>query len=155
ASARKGLFEEADGGTFFFDEISETPLSFQAKLLRAIQEGEIRRLGENKAIHVDVRIIAATNQDLLTAIAEKRFRQDLYYRLNVARFQLPPLRERREDLPDLLTYFIEKYNRKMGTKARLDETVFDALQQYDFPGNIRELEHMIEQAVALVQSGVI
>src|SRR6185295_12352379 len=112
-SARKGLFEEADGGTFFFDEITETPPAFQAKLLRAIQENEIRRVGENKPISVDVRIIAATNQDLMTAVAEKRFRQDLYYRLNVARFQLPPLRERREDLPDLLNYFMEKYNKKM------------------------------------------
>jgi two-component system, NtrC family, response regulator HydG len=154
-NARKGMFEEADGGTFFFDEIAETSLAFQAKLLRAIQESEIRRVGENKPIQVNVRIIAATNQDLLNAIAEKRFRQDLYYRLNVARFQLPPLRERREDLPDLLTYFMEKYNRKMGSKARLDESVLDSLQVYDFPGNIRELEHMIEQAVALVQNGVI
>ncbi len=154
-SARKGLFEEADGGTFFFDEIAETSLAFQAKLLRAIQENEIRRVGENKPIQVNVRIIAATNQDLLTAIAEKRFRQDLYYRLNVARFQLPPLRERREDLLDLSTFFLDKYNRKMGTKARLDESVLEAFNQYDFPGNIRELEHMIEQAVALVQNGVI
>src|SRR5688500_9040793 len=154
-NARKGLFEEADGGTFFFDEIAETSLAFQAKLLRAIQENEIRRVGENKAIKVDVRLIAATNQDLLLAIAEKRFRQDLYYRLNVARFQLPPLRERREDLFDLSTFFLDKYNRKMGTKARLDESVIEAFNQYDFPGNIRELEHMIEQAVALVQDGVI
>src|SRR6476661_4647106 len=154
-SARKGLFEEADGGTFFFDEIAETSPAFQAKLLRVIQESEIRRVGENKPIQVDVRIIAATNQDLLTAIAEKRFRQDLYYRLNVARFQLHALRERREDLPDLLTYFMEKYNKKMGTKARLDEGVLEALNTYDFPGNIRELEHMIEQAVALVQNGVV
>jgi two-component system, NtrC family, response regulator HydG len=155
ASARKGLFEEADGGTFFFDEISETPLSFQAKLLRAIQEGEIRRLGENKAIHVDVRIIAATNQDLLPAIAEKRFRQDLYYRLNVARFQLPPLRERREDIPILCDFFLDKYNRKMQTHARLQEGVLEALVAYDFPGNIRELENMVEQAVALSGGGAI
>jgi two-component system, NtrC family, response regulator HydG len=154
-AARKGLFEEADGGTFFFDEIAETSLAFQAKLLRAIQESEIRRVGENKPVPVNVRIIAATNQDLLTAISEKRFRQDLYYRLNVARFQLPALRDRREDLPDLLLFFLEKYNKKMGTKARLDEGVLEALQSYDFPGNIRELEHMIEQAVALVQSGVV
>ncbi len=109
-SARKGLFEEADGGTFFFDEIAETPLTFQAKLLRAIQENEIRRVGENKPIRVDVRIIAATNQELLSAVAEKRFRQDLYYRLNVARFVLPPLRERREDIGVLLAFFLEKYN---------------------------------------------
>lgn len=154
-SARKGLFEEADGGTFFFDEIAETSLAFQAKLLRAIQESEVRRVGENKPIQVNVRIIAATNQDLLTAIAEKRFRQDLYYRLNVARFQLPALRDRREDLPDLLAYFLDKYNRKMGTRARLDEGILEALAHYDFPGNIRELEHMIEQAVALVQDGVV
>jgi two-component system response regulator HydG len=154
-AARKGMFEEADGGTFFFDEIAETSLAFQAKLLRAIQENEIRRVGENKAIQVNVRIIAATNQDLLTAIAEKRFRQDLYYRLNVARFQLPPLRERREDLPDLCSFFLDRYNRKMGTRARFDDGVLDALNHYDFPGNIRELEHMIEQAVALVQTGVI
>ncbi len=154
-AARKGLFEEADGGTFFFDEIAETSLAFQAKLLRAIQESEIRRVGENKPVPVNVRIIAATNQDLLTAISEKRFRQDLYYRLNVARFQLPALRDRREDLPDLLLFFLEKFNKKMGTKARLDEGVLDALQNYDFPGNIRELEHMIEQAVALVQNGIV
>src|SRR4029079_1081758 len=109
----------------------------------------------NKPIQVDVRIIAATNQDLQLAIAEKRFRQDLYYRLNLARFQLPPLRERREDLGDLLSFFVDKYNRKMSSRARLDETVLEALQHYDFPGNVRELEHMIEQAIALVQDGVI
>jgi two-component system response regulator HydG len=154
-SARKGLFEEADGGTFFFDEIAETPITFQAKLLRAIQENEIRRVGENKAIGVNVRVIAATNQDLLIAVAEKRFRQDLYYRLNVARFQLPPLRERREDIADLTTYFLEKYSRKMGVRPKLHDGVGEALIHYDFPGNIRELEHMLEQAVALVQNGVI
>jgi two-component system response regulator HydG len=154
-NARKGLFEEADGGTFFFDEIAETPMTFQAKLLRAIQENEIRRVGENKPIRVNVRIVAATNQDLLTAVSEKRFRQDLYYRLNVARFQLPPLRERREDIPELSNFFLEKYNRKMGCRARLHESVCEALAHYEFPGNIRELEHMIEQAVALVQNGVI
>jgi two-component system, NtrC family, response regulator HydG len=154
-NARKGLFEEADGGTFFFDEIAETPITFQAKLLRAIQENEIRRVGENKPINVNVRVIAATNQDLMKAVAEKRFRQDLYYRLNVARFQLPPLRERREDVPELVAYFLDKYGRRMGVRPRLHDNVIDALSRYDFPGNIRELEHMIEQAVALVQGGVI
>jgi two-component system response regulator HydG len=153
-AARKGLFEEADGGTFFFDEVGETTPSFQAKLLRAIQEGEIRRLGENKPIRVDVRIIAATNQDLQAAIAEKRFRQDLYYRLNVARFILPPLRERREDLPLLVDFFLEKYGRKMRRSVRLGEGVLDYLLQYDYPGNIRELENMIEQGVALTVDGV-
>ena len=160
-SARKGLFEEADGGTFFFDEIGETPPSFQAKLLRVIQEGEIRRIGENKAIKVDVRIIAATNQDLVVAINEKRFRQDLYYRLNVARFQLPALRDRREDVPLLAEFFLHKFNRKMATvsvgtgRAYLAEGVLEAVMRYDFPGNIRELENMVEQAVALAGGGAI
>jgi two-component system, NtrC family, response regulator HydG len=154
-SARKGLFEEADGGTFFFDEIAETPLTFQAKLLRAIQENEIRRVGENKPINVDVRIIAATNQDLLVSVAEKRFRQDLYYRLNVARFMLPPLRERREDIPSLFEFFLDKYNRKMSAKARVGDGVIEALSQYEFPGNIRELENLVEQAVALSAGGII
>ncbi len=147
--------EEADGGTFFFDEIAETPLTFQAKLLRAIQENEIRRVGENKPIHIDVRIIAATNQELLTAVAEKRFRQDLYYRLNVARFVLPPLRDRREDIAVLLEFFLEKYNRKMNTRARFSDGVVEAVTAYDFPGNIRELENMVEQAVALSGGGPI
>jgi two-component system response regulator HydG len=154
-SARKGLFEEADGGTFFFDEIAETPLTFQAKLLRAIQENEIRRVGENKPIRVNVRIIAATNQELLTSVQEKRFRQDLYYRLNVARFVLPPLRERREDIPVLVDFFLAKSNKKMGTRARFADGVVEALVQHDFPGNIRELENMVEQAVALSGGGVI
>ncbi len=152
-AARKGLFEEADGGTFFFDEIAETPLTFQAKLLRVIQEQEIRRVGENKPIKVDVRIVAATNQNLMNAIAEKRFRQDLYYRLNVVRFELPPLRQRREDVPELLAFFMAKYNKKIGVRARIHENAMEALMSYDFPGNVRELEHMVEQAVALVQDG--
>jgi two-component system response regulator HydG len=153
---RKGLFEEAHGATFFLDEIAETTPSFQAKLLRAIQDGEIRRVGDNKAIKVDARIIAATNQDLHKAIAERRFRQDLYYRLNVARFVLPPLRERREDIPLLVEHFLEKIGKKMGVRARLGEGVLDYLIAYDYPGNIRELENMIEQGVALsAQTGVI
>jgi two-component system response regulator HydG len=154
-SARKGLFEEANGGTFFFDEIAETPPSFQAKLLRAIQEGEIRRLGDNKPIHVDIRIVAATNQDLKLAIEEKRFRQDLYYRLNVARFILPPLRERREDIPQLVEHFIDKFAKKMTRHASIGEGVMDYLVNYDFPGNVRELENMVEQGVALAVNGVV
>jgi two-component system response regulator HydG len=152
-SARKGLFEEANGGTFFFDEIAETPPSFQAKLLRAIQEGEIRRLGDNKPIHVDVRIVAATNQELKPAIEEKRFRQDLYYRLNVARFILPPLRERIEDIPLLAQFFIDKFSKKMNRHVAIGEGVMEYLSHYDFPGNIRELENMIEQGVALAVNG--
>jgi two-component system response regulator HydG len=154
-SARKGLFEEANGGTFFFDEIAETPPSFQAKLLRAIQEGEIRRLGDNKPIHVDVRIVAATNQDLKLAIEEKRFRQDLYYRLNVARFILPALRDRREDIPQLVEHFLDKFSKKMSRHTVAGEGVLDYLVRYDFPGNIRELENMVEQGVALALNGVV
>jgi two-component system response regulator HydG len=154
-SARKGLFEEADGGTFFFDEIAETTLSFQAKLLRGLQEGEIRRVGENKAIKVDIRVIAATNVDLSQAVEERRFRQDLYYRLNVARFHLPPLRERSEDIPLLVQFFLDKYNAKMSARARCGEGVMEHLMSYDFPGNVRELENMVEQAVALSSGGLI
>ncbi len=154
-SARKGLFEEASGGTFFFDEIIETSPSFQAKLLRAIQEGEIRRLGDSRNLHVDVRIIAATNQNPKEAIVAGRFRQDLYYRLNVARFMLPPLRERREDIPLLAEYFVKKFTAKMRRRATLSDAALNYLKSYDFPGNIRELENMIEQGVALVENGVI
>jgi len=154
-SARKGLFEEADGGTFFFDEIAETTLAFQAKLLRAIQDGEVRRVGENKSLKVNIRMIAATNVDLAAAVEERRFRQDLYYRLNVARFHLPPLRERPEDVPALVEFFLDKHNRKMSTRARLADGVIERLMVYDFPGNVRELENLVEQAVALCSGGVI
>ncbi|HVU01098.1 MAG TPA: sigma-54 dependent transcriptional regulator [Polyangiaceae bacterium] len=154
-NARKGLFEEADGGTFFFDEVAETTMSFQAKLLRAIQDGEVRRVGENRSIHVDIRVIAATNVDLATAVEERRFRQDLYYRLNVARFHLPPLRERPEDIPTLFQFFLDKHNRKMNARARLADGVMERLMVYEFPGNVRELENMVEQSVALCSGGVV
>lgn len=154
-SARKGLFEEADGGTFFFDEIVETSPPFQAKLLRAIQDGEIRRLGDSKALHVDIRIIAATNQDLQKAIENQVFRRDLYYRLNVARFILPPLRDRREDIPLLVDFFLRSFTQKMEREAVFAEGVLDFLMSYDFPGNIRELENIIEQGVALAENGII
>jgi len=150
---RKGLFEEANGGTFFFDEIAETLPSLQAKLLRAIQEGEIRRLGDNASINVDARIIAATNQNLQQLIQDKRFREDLYYRLNVARFELPPLRERKEDIPPIVETFLKKYGQKMGREASIGPGVLEYLLSYDFPGNIRELENLIEQGVALAQDG--
>jgi two-component system, NtrC family, response regulator HydG len=154
-AARKGLFEEAAGGTFFFDEIAETTLAFQAKLLRAIQEGEVRRIGENRSAKVDIRVIAATNVDLVSAVEERRFRQDLYYRLNVARFTLPPLRERREDIPLLAQFFLDKFNMKMGTQAYLADGVMDQMLQYAYPGNVRELENMVEQAVAFAAGGAI
>jgi two-component system response regulator HydG len=153
--ARKGLFEEADGGTFFFDEIAETTPVFQAKLLRAIQEGEIRRIGENKPINVDIRVVAATNVDLQRAVEERRFRQDLYYRLNVARFQLPPLRDRREDIPLLVEHFMAKYSRKMNKRVRLADGVIERLVAYEYPGNVRELENFVEQSVALCTGGIV
>ncbi|MBN2531071.1 MAG: sigma-54-dependent Fis family transcriptional regulator [Deltaproteobacteria bacterium] len=152
-STRKGLFEEANGGTFFFDEIAETTPSLQAKLLRAVQEKEIRRIGDNKPIPVDVRIIAATNQDLQESIREKRFREDLYYRLNVVRFILPKLRERPEDIPVLVEHFLKKFSIKMSRSVRLAKGVMERLTTYEFPGNVRELENMIEQGVALTMEG--
>jgi two-component system, NtrC family, response regulator HydG len=155
SQARRGLFEEADGGTFFFDEIAETSLQFQAKLLRTIQDGEVRRVGENKVSRIDVRIMAATNVDLVEAVKERRFREDIYYRLNVARFDLPPLRERREDVPLLMTFFLDKFNRKMTRRVRFGEGVIDELVQYNYPGNVREAENMVEQAVALCTGEVI
>ena len=149
-----GKFELADRGTIFLDEVGDMSQKTQAKVLRVLQEGEVERLGSQRTLKVDVRVIAATNQDLQVAIAEKRFRQDLYYRLNVARFILPPLRERREDLPLLVDFFLEKYGRKMRRNVRLGEGVLDYLLLYDYPGNIRELENMIEQGVALTVDGV-
>ncbi|NMC69561.1 MAG: sigma-54-dependent Fis family transcriptional regulator [Myxococcales bacterium] len=154
-ATRRGLIEEADGGTFFFDEIAETTLAFQAKLLRTIQEGEIRRVGDNRSIKVDVRVIAATNQDLQKAIAEKRFRQDLFYRLNVARFHLPPLRERPEDIQPLVEHFMARAQARMQKPVRLGPGVMQFLLSYDYPGNVRELENLIEQGVALAAGGVV
>jgi len=154
-TARKGLLEEAQGGTFFFDEIAETSVQFQAKLLRLLELREVRRVGENVPFQVDVRIVAATNQELRDAVREKRFREDLYYRLNVARFMLPPLRERREDIPLLVEHFVAKYNRRHGKSVRVGDRVLETLVAMDFPGNIRELENLVEQAVALAAGDVI
>ncbi len=149
---RQGLFEEASGGTFFFDEIAETTPAFQAKLLRVIQEHEIRRVGDNASIRVDVRVIAATNQDLKTAIAEKRFREDLYYRLNVVPLNAPPLRERKEDIPLLAQHFLTRFNQRNGTRRTLTQGALQKMAGYDFPGNVRELENTVEQAAALAHS---
>src|SRR5213082_3787011 len=146
---RRGLFEEAGGGTFFFDEIAETTPAFQAKLLRVIQEHEIRRVGDNASIHVDVRVIAATNQDLKSAIAEKRFREDLFYRLNVVPLVVPPLRERRDDIALLAHHFVERFNQRNGTRRTLTQGALQKMATYDFPGNVRELENVVEQAAAL------
>ncbi len=147
--ARRGLFEEASGGTLFIDEIGETAPGCQAKLLRAIQEGEIRRVGESLPVNVDVRVIAASNQNLVVAVAEKRFREDLFYRLNVVPLRVPPLRERREDVPPLAQHFLEQYAKRTGERKTLTPTALQKLVEYPWPGNVRELENMIEQAAAL------
>jgi two-component system response regulator HydG len=154
-SARKGLFEEAEGGTFFFDEIAETSLAFQAKLLRLLESHEVRRVGENSPLKVNARVIAATNQDLRRSVAAKEFREDLYYRLNVARFILPPLRERKEDIPMLFEFFVGKYNKRHSKNVRAADGVVEQLMKQTFPGNVRELENSVEQAVALAAGDVI
>jgi two-component system response regulator HydG len=147
--ARRGLFEEANGGTLFIDEIAETAPGFQAKLLRALQEGEIRRVGESSPVQVDVRVIAASNQDLRRAIAERRFREDLFYRLNVVPIRIPPLRDRSEDVPLLAAHFLRRFVQRTGQEKVLTPDAVAALLGHDWPGNVRELENMIEQAAAL------
>ena len=147
---KRGLFEEAAKGTLFLDEISELPLMLQAKLLRAIQEKEIRRLGANRPIAVDTRLIAATNLNLSEEIKAKRFREDLYYRLNVIEMRLPPLRERREDIPLLVDAFLKKFGQARGKDVKgVSESTLALLIDYAWPGNVRELENVIERAVTL------
>ena len=147
---KKGLFEEADGGTIFLDEIGELPSQLQVKLLRVLQDGEIRRVGESKSIQVDVRIVAATVKDLGKEVNEGKFRDDLYYRLNVLHLNLPPLRERREDIPILIHHFIQKYNQALNKQVKgLDPKALDVLMNYRWYGNVRELENTIERAVVL------
>lgn len=149
-SDKKGLFEIADGGTFFLDEVSEAPLSIQAKLLRVLQEKEFKRVGGVKDIKVDVRIIAATNKNLQGLIAEGKFREDLYYRLNVISIEIPPLRERKEDIQLLVHHFIAKYNviNKKDVKG-IHPKAMEIIERYKWQGNVRELENVIERAVTL------
>jgi two-component system response regulator PilR (NtrC family) len=155
-ATKKGLFEEADGGTLFLDEIGDTSGAMQIKLLRALQERVIRRVGGTDEIAVDVRVIAATNRDLETLVREKRFREDLFYRINVIPLRLPPLRERREDIPHLARHFFERYRVEMAKKIHaISDEAMTALTGYDWPGNIRELQNVIERAVALEGSDVI
>jgi len=143
-----GRFEVADGASLFLDEIGELPLSAQAKLLRVLQEGEFQRLGSSRTFKVDVRIIAATNRDLEEDVRQGKFRKDLWYRLNVFPITVPPLRERLDDIPQLLEYFIDKFSRKQGKViTSIEQTVLKKLQKYSWPGNIRELENVIERAV--------
>ena len=147
---KKGLFEEADGGTLFLDEIGELPGQLQVKLLRVLQDGEIRRIGESKPIQIDVRIVAATVKDLTKEVNEGRFREDLFYRLNVLPIHIPPLRERKEDIPLLIQHFIGKYNQAMNKDvADVDHKALDTLINYKWHGNVRELENTIERAIVL------
>jgi len=155
-SSKKGLFEVADGGTFFLDEVASISMEMQAKLLRVIQEREFRRLGGLENIKVDVRIIAATNSDLQTAVANGSFRDDLYYRLNVIVIKLPPLRERSEDIPLLADHFCKKYCNENGRDlCAFDPASIQTLMDYGWPGNVRELENVIERAVVLCPGNTI
>lgn len=148
--AKPGQFELADGGTLFLDEIGEVPAPLQAKLLQALQDGEFYRVGGQKKVHVDVRIVVATNRDLERAIREGLFREDLYYRLNVVHLRIPPLRERREDIPHLFALFVEKYGRRYGrTQSDMPPEVIKRFLAYDWPGNVRELENLVRRLIVL------
>ncbi len=147
---KKGLFQAASGGTLFLDEIGELPLTMQVKMLRALQERKVKAVGGIEEMAVDVRIIAATNRNLQKEVAEGRFREDLFYRLNVVPIPLPPLRARRTDIPALVAHFVRKYCEEYGlSEPTLDDTAFRNLLAYDYPGNVRELENIIERVVAL------
>lgn len=153
---KRGLFEEANGGTLFLDEIGDISLGLQVKLLRAIQEGEIRPVGSTENRKVDVRVISATHRDLESMVAEGKFREDLYYRLKVIPIYIPPLRKRLEDLPDLVSYFVHRIAKTSGLKpVILSAEAMDLLKQYPWPGNIRELENSLERAIAMSSSGTL
>jgi two-component system response regulator PilR (NtrC family) len=153
---KKGLFEAADTGTIFFDEVSSIGLETQAKLLRVMQEKEFMRLGGTQTIKVDVRILAATNTDIEELIAQKLFRKDLFYRLNVIKIEIPPLRQRKEDIPQLVKHFVEIYARENRKEIEaVSEDVFEILDAHDWPGNVRELENLVERAIVLSRSKVI
>jgi transcriptional regulator with PAS, ATPase and Fis domain len=149
-SAKKGLLEEADGGTLFLDEVSNLNLSMQTKLLRFLQEHEIKHVGGTESIRVDVRVIAATNQPLESAVKDGKFREDLYDRLNVVSITLPPLRERKDDIPLLANHFLQKFSEENHKEiSHISPEALEILLQYSWPGNVRELEHTVERAVIL------
>ncbi|HHT9109412.1 MAG TPA: sigma-54-dependent transcriptional regulator, partial [Candidatus Wunengus sp. YC63] len=152
--SRIGLFEVADGGTLFLDEIGELAINTQAKLLRVVQSGEIRRVGDNKAINVDTRIIAATHRDLAGEVKNGKFREDLYFRLNVITLSLPPLRDKREDIPVLIDHFLDNFCKNRQKKILLPE-VMTAMSQYHWPGNVRELKNTIERLVVMTEGNSI
>jgi two-component system response regulator AtoC len=153
SSDRRGMFEEADGGSLFLDEIGELPMPLQVKLLRVLQDETIRRLGDTRDVKVDVRIIAATHRDLAAEVKAGRFREDLYYRLNVLPLTIPPLRSRRDDVPLLVDHFVARNNARLGTQIRgLDAEARRLLVEYAWPGNVRELENTIERAMVLAES---
>ena len=156
-SDKRGLVEEADKGTLFLDEIGELPQVLQVKLLRVLQDGDFSRVGDPVPRHVNVRVISATNRDLKKAIAEKNFREDLYYRLNVIPVELPPLRKRKEDIPMLVTFFLEKHKMKAVEKniTGISKEAMQALLNYHFPGNVRELENAVEYAIAFTSGPAI
>jgi DNA-binding NtrC family response regulator len=152
---KKGLFEVADGGTLFLDEIGELDISLQAKILRALQEKQIRRVGGVKEINTDVRVVAATNRDLLKMSQDGRFREDLYYRLNVLSIELPSLRERRSDVPVLIDYFLGKHTRSNNRKITINAEAKRILENYTYPGNVRQLESALERAILLCENNTI
>jgi DNA-binding NtrC family response regulator len=155
-TTKKGKFALADGGTIFLDEIGTMSPPLQSKLLRVLQEREFEPLGSERTERVDLRVIAATNRDLRQMVAEAKFQEDLFYRLNVIPIEIPPLRERREDIPSLVEHFIQKHAQRVGRRIeRLEDSVMSGLQQYDWPGNVRELENTIERAVVLSTGPVI
>ncbi len=154
-SEKKGLFEVADNGTLFLDEIGELEVSLQAKILRALQEKQIRRVGGTREIDVDVRVVAATNRDLLKMVEEKRFREDLYYRLNVLSIEMPPLRERTSDVQVLIEYFLKKHTRGTDRKITINSDARRLLENYGYPGNVRQLESALERAILLCENDTI
>jgi transcriptional regulator with PAS, ATPase and Fis domain len=156
SATKRGLFEEAKGGTLFLDEIGEIGPKMQVQLLRVLQEAEIRRVGAAETIKVDARVVAATNRDLKNEVAVGRFREDLLFRLQVVTVRVPPLRERRGDIPILIRHFIARHAERLGRPApHVAPEVYEMLESYDFPGNVRELSHIIERAMLLAREAVI